>query len=153
MKYNIHQSLVLSPSTAYYRCTSYTGSVCRDVIGSGPVVVNLDSEAMFRTYKRMYTNSYLKVNVDAQCDAFLRAQYCGVSTVTCTDRVYCGAYDDDEIGQCGVNSCKCSGANIDQQTCNKVLRDLFTANGGGRNYYKTGQQPQGKNCTTFNIRE
>ena len=130
--------------------------MCRDVIGSGPVRFDDDFEASFETYKRTYTYHFstVGVNVDAQCEAFLRAQFCGVSTSTCTDQVYCGAYDDDEIGRCGANSCKCSGPNNrDQQVCNEELRDLFASIGGGRDYYKTGQQPQGKICTTFNIRE
>ena len=119
--------------------------------------MDLDLEELFETYKSRYANYYMSgvsVNVDAQCEAFLRAQFCGLATSTCTDHVHCGAYDDDEIGQCGAKSCKCSGGNSRyQQVCNEVLRDLFAANGGGMNYYKTGQQPQGKNCTTFNIRE
>ena len=126
--------------------------MCRDVIGMGPVPFDVATEEMFETYKRHYTNNALYVIVDAQCEAFLRAQFCGLSTFTCTDQVHCGAYDDDEIGQCGANSCNCP-ANIDQQACKEALRDVFAAIGGGRDYYKTGQQPQGKNCTSFNIRE
>ena len=152
VKYNIYQYFVLiSMNCVIYRCTNYTGSVCRDVIGSGPIFVDVASEAMFEIYKKNYTA--LGVNVDAQCEAFLRAQYCGLSTVTCTDQVHCGVYDDNEIGQCGANSCKCSGSGILQRACNEGLRIGFAAIGGGIAYYKTGQQPEGNNCTEFNIRE
>ena len=134
-----------------FRCTNYTGSVCRDVIGLGPIFVDISSEEMFQAYKKNYTA--LGVNVDAQCEAFLRAQYCGLSTVTCTDQVHCGVYDDNEIGQCGANSCKCFGSGVLQQACNEGLRIGFAAIGGGIAYYKTGLQPEGNNCTTFRIRE
>ena len=131
---------------------NYTGTVCRNVIGSGPVFVDTATEAGFETYKRNYTS--FGVNVDAKCEAFLRAQYCGLSTLTCTGQVRCGPYTDEQIGQCGVNSCQCGGSGLIQQACNAGLKFGFAGIGGGISYYRTGQQPAGMNCTaTFNIRE
>ena len=125
--------------------------MCRDVIGSGPIFLDVASEAMFEDYKKNYTN--LGVIVDAQCEAFLRAQYCGLATISCDGLVHCGVYDDDEIGRCGANSCQCSGSGSLQRACNEGLRIGFAIIGGGIAYYKTGQQPQGNNCTMFNICE
>ena len=130
---------------------NYTGTVCRAVIGSGPVFVDSSTEAGFEAYKKNYTS--LGVNVDAKCEAFLRAQYCGLSTLTCSGEVRCGPYNDDQIGQCGANSCQCGGSGFFQQGCNAGLKFGFSAIGGGLAYYKTGEQPENMNCTAINIRE
>ena len=134
-----------------HRCVNYTGTVCRDVIGSGPVLADTATEAGFEAYKKNYTS--LDVNVDAKCEAFLRAQYCGLSLVTCSGEVRCGPYSEIEIGQCGVNSCPCPGSGIFQQGCNAGLKFSFSVIGGGLSYYKTGEQPGNMNCTAINIRE
>ena len=134
-----------------HRCVNYTGTVCRDVIGSGPVLADTATEAGFEAYKKNYTA--LGVNVDAKCEAFLRAQYCGLSLVTCSGEVRCGPYSENEIGQCGVNSCPCPGSGFIQQACNAGLKFGFSVIGGGLSYYKTGEQPGNMNCTTINIRE
>ena len=129
---------------------NYTGTVCRDVIGSGPVFVDSATEAGFEAYKKNYTSIG---NVDAKCEAFLRAQYCGLTLITCAGQVRCGPYTKGQIGQCGVNSCQCGGSGFLQQACNAGLQVGFAFIGGGLNYHTTGQQPAGMNCTTINIRE
>ena len=134
-----------------YSCNEYNGTVCRPVLGSGSVSVDTSSEAAFEVYKMNFTQ--LGVDVDATCEAFLRMQYCGLSTLTCTNQAHCGPYTPTQIGECGANSCKCTGSGAQAQGCNLGLRIVFAAVGGGLGYYVNGQQPQGTSCTEFNIRE
>ena len=129
-----------------FRCSNYSGTVCRPVIGSGPVFVDTSSEAAFANYKMNFTR--LGVTIDATCEAFLRMQYCGLSTLSCTGQAHCGPYTDTQIGVCGVNACKCP-----RLGCSAGLEISFRIIGGGLGYYVTGKQPQGTNCTEFNIRK
>ena len=138
-----------------HRCVHelHWNSICRGVIGSGPVFMDTATEAGFEASKQNYTA--LGVNADAKCEAFLRAQYCSLLTFTCPGQVRCGPYNGSELGQCGINSCQCTGSEFIQQACNAQLKYLFShlAWWTAINYYKTGEKPKGTNCTTLNICE